>query len=404
MSEWNRGAQFQELGLSHGFETQPKAPAQGKKIKGRVGLLIALPVTALASALLGGFIGSSLYGYSYLQLNQPAPVVVNQTDQVSWVTGAAAAAAPSVVTLSVSADFGGGSGSGVILSSDGYILTNAHVVTLGGDTDQVQVSVRTWDGSVYRATLIGTDATNDLAVIKIEASGLKPISFADSSNLNVGSSVVAIGAPLGLESTVTQGIVSALDRTIQVASSEVQDGSGLEFWNESTSVPPISLQVIQTDAAINPGNSGGALVDSQGQLIGINVAIATAGNGASGSIGVGFAIPANLAQRVAEEIIASGSASHGLLGALVSDTFEAGVGFSTGATIIELTQGGAAELGGLQPGDVVVEFQGKKVESASDLTALVRAEPAGAEVELRVLRAGSELMLTLSLGNAADLD
>lgn len=404
MTEWNRGGQFDhvEIRASSPYSQQhsKQTPRRGRSIL----LLVLLPVTALASALLGGFAGSYLYGYSFLQLNQPAPIVVNQTEQVSWVTGAAAAAAPSVVTLSVASSMDGGSGSGVVLTEDGYILTNAHVVTLGGGTDQARISVRAWDGNVYRAQLIGTDATNDLAVIKIEASGLKPIAFADSSALNVGGSVIAIGAPLGLESTVTQGIISALNRTIQVASSEVQDGSGLEFWNESTTVPPISLQVIQTDAAINPGNSGGALVNDQGQLVGINVAIATAGNGAAGSIGVGFAIPANLAQRVADEIILQGEATHGLLGALVSDTYEEGVGFSTGATIVELTEGGAAELGGLQPGDVVIEFQGKRVESASDLTALVRSEPAGADVTLKVLREGNPVTISLKLGNAADLD
>lgn len=404
MSEWNRGGQFDHVQLN---QSQPSGTMPvGKKQKRRnsLALIILLPITALSSALLGGFAGSYLYGYSYLQLNQPAPIVVNETSQVSWATGAAAAASPSVVTLSVATDFDGGSGSGVILSEDGYILTNAHVVTLGGGTDDGRISVRTWDGNVYAAELIGADSTNDLAVIKIDAAGLKPISFADSSKLNVGSSVVAIGAPLGLESTVTQGIVSALNRTIQVASSEVQDGSGLQFWNESTSVPPISLQVIQTDAAINPGNSGGALVNDLGELVGINVAIATAGNGASGSIGVGFAIPANLAKRVAEEIVAQGSASHGLLGALVSDTLEPGAGFSTGATIVEVTAGGAAETAGLLPGDVVVEFQGKRVESASDLTALVRSEPAGADVKLTLLRNGSQLEIELKLGNAADLD
>lgn len=404
MSEWNRGGQFEQVQLNPA--PNPMVSDSGKQRKSRKSLLmmIVLPLTALSSALLGGFAGSYLYGYSYLQLNQPAPIVVNETTQVSWATGAAAAAAPSVVTLSVASDFGGGSGSGVILSSDGYILTNAHVVTLGGDTDQARISVRTWDGNVFEAELIGTDSTNDLAVIKIDANDLKPISFADSSKLNVGSNVVAIGAPLGLESTVTQGIVSALNRTIQVASSEVQDGAGLEFWNESASVPPISLQVIQTDAAINPGNSGGALVNELGELVGINVAIATAGNGASGSIGVGFAIPANLAKRVADEITSQGVASHGLLGALVSDTLEQGQGFSTGATIVEVTGGGAAESAGLIPGDVVIEFQGKKVESASDLTALVRSEPAGAEISLTIIRNGERLTIDVVLGDAADLD
>ena len=199
----------------------------------------------------------------------------------------------------------------MILTEDGYILTNAHVVTLGGETDGASLAVRLFDGTVVAAELIGYDSVYDLAVIKIEAEGLKPIVFADSKTLNVGQNVVAIGAPLGLTSTVTEGIVSALNRTIQVASSEVSDEPGLSFW---TGVgESISIQVIQTDAAINPGNSGGALVDENGRLIGVNVAIATAGNGVAGSIGVGFAIPSNTAARIATEIMETGVATHGLL-------------------------------------------------------------------------------------------
>lgn len=400
MSEWNRGAQFESVAVATPAWPSTKSPP---KRKSRFGVFLAISTTAVLSALLGGLTGSYLYGAGYLQLNQPVPVVVNQIEKVSWVTGAAAQASPAVVTLSVSGLGGAGSGSGVILTSDGYILTNAHVVTMGGDTNSATISVRTWDGNVFEAELIGTDSTNDLAVLKIVASGLSAITFADSDKVNVGASVVAIGAPLGLSSTVTGGIVSALDRTIQVASSEVQEGNGLEFWNGTSGVPPISLQVIQTDAAINPGNSGGALVNEVGELIGINVAIATAGNGAAGSIGVGFAIPANTAARVAEEIITAGFASHGLLGALVSDTMESAAGFSTGATIVEVSEGGAADLAGLRAGDIVIQLDGKRVETASDLTALVRSRPAGAEVELRLVRNGSEVRLRVTLGNAADL-
>jgi putative serine protease PepD len=201
---------------------------------------------------------------------------------VNWVTGASSKALPSVVTISVSSANEGGSGSGVFLTADGYILTNAHVVTIGGSTANVELSVRTNQREVYPARLIGTDPTNDLAVIKIETTKpLTPMVFADSSKINVGDQVVAIGAPLGLEATVTRGIVSALNRTIQVASSENPDETGLEFWSGS-SVPPVSLGVIQTDAAINPGNSGGALVNIRGELIGINVAIARASGAAEG--------------------------------------------------------------------------------------------------------------------------
>lgn len=383
---------------------QPQQVPQAK----RPPRALAIGLVAAFAALTGGAIGAGGSLLAYSNLENPAPVVINNAESVNWVTGAAAAASPSVVTLSVISGGGNsGSGSGVVLTEDGYVLTNSHVVTLGGNTNDVRVSVRTWQGEVIPATVIGTDPTNDLAVIKLDSiAQFTPIKFADSASLNVGDSVVAIGAPLGLSSTVTQGIVSALNRTIQVASSEVaEDEPGtLEFWNGGSSVPPINLQVLQTDAAINPGNSGGALVNQRGELVGINVAIATSGGSAAGNIGVGFAIPSNTASRIAAEIIDKGFASHGLLGALVRDSVGAGSGFSTGAEIIELTPGGAADVAGLNPGDVVVQFGDTPIASSGDLTAAVRSLPAGAEVELEALRNGERLKFRVVLGNSQDLE
>ncbi len=398
MSEWNRSGDSQfSFGNTY---AAPVAAVQKRKRRPIRALGIAL--FALTAALIGGVVGSTAFTLSYLSVSQPAPVVVNDTEQVNWVTGAASNAAPSVVTLGVESSDGSGSGSGVALTEDGYVLTNAHVVTLGGLTQNPNITVQLWDGSVYPAKLIGYDSVYDLAVVKVKVSGLKPISFADSDKLNVGENVVAIGAPLGLASTVTEGIISALNRTIQVASAEVSENPGLQFWN-GTGNAPISLQVIQTDAAINPGNSGGALVNSKGELIGINVAIATAGNGESGSIGVGFAIPSNTAFRISQEIIDTGSASHGLLGAMVRDNTVEDSTFSTGAYVEKLTAGGAAESAGIKPGDVVVTFAGQTVASASDLTAMVRAEPAGAVVEVEVIRDGARKTFQVTLGNASDL-
>ncbi len=398
MSEWNRSGDSQfSFGNTY---AAPEAAVQKRKRRPIRALGIAL--FALTAALVGGVVGSTAFTLSYLSVSQPAPVVVNDTEQVNWVTGAASNAAPSVVTLGVESPDGSGSGSGVALTEDGYVLTNAHVVTLGGLTQNPNITVQLWDGSVYPAKLIGYDSVYDLAVVKVKVSGLKPITFADSDKLNVGENVVAIGAPLGLASTVTEGIISALNRTIQVASAEVSENPGLQFWN-GTGNAPISLQVIQTDAAINPGNSGGALVNSNGELIGINVAIATAGNGESGSIGVGFAIPSNTAFRISQEIIDTGSASHGLLGAMVRDNTVEDSTFSTGAYVEKLTDGGAAESAGIKPGDVVVTFAGQAVASASDLTAMVRAEPAGAVVEVEVIRDGARKTFRVTLGDASDL-
>jgi putative serine protease PepD len=279
------------------------------------------------------------------------------------------------------------------------------VVTIDGKTNGVAIEIKTSDGSVSKARIVGVDPTNDLAVIK--ATGVfTPIEFADSSLVNVGDNVVAIGAPLGLEESVTTGILSALNRTIQLDSSASPDGS-LQLWNGS-GAPKVSLRVLQTDAAINPGNSGGALLNSKGQLIGVNVAIATAGssgsNSQAGSIGVGFSIPSNIAKRISDELIESGSASHGLLGALVSDAASStsAAAFSNGAKIEKLTPGGAAEKGGLKAGDVVIEFNGESIGSASELTAAVRLEKANAPATILVVRAGKEVTVRLTLGDAAD--
>jgi putative serine protease PepD len=328
---------------------------------------------------------------------------VNDLENVNWVTAASATAAPAVVTIRVAGDSQGGNGSGVVLSADGYILTNAHVVSINGTTENVRLSVRTSDGGVFSAKLVGADPTNDLAVVKIEPTKpLTPIVFANSSMVNVGDQVVAIGAPLGLEATVTRGIVSALNRTIQVASSESPDQSSLEFWSGDAG-RPINLSVIQTDAAINPGNSGGALVNDKGELIGVNVAIANAGTlGQAGNIGVGFAIPANVAQRIANEIMITGEVSHGLLGALVSDSMssEDGTGFSIGVTVVELTPGGAAEKAGILAGDVITTMNGKPVTSASELTAAVRQEPAGSKVKIELIRNDVKLTFDVVLQEA----
>jgi putative serine protease PepD len=236
-----------------------------KKVKEKRLTFFTATSAVLLGVLMGASIGAGAGVLAQNYLSRPPAIVVNNLEDVNWVTAAAFAASPSVVTIRVSTSNSGGNGSGVILTSDGYILTNAHVVSVGGSTANVELSVRTNEREVFPARVIGTDPTNDLAVIKIETTRpLKPIVFADSSKINVGDQVVAIGAPLGLDATVTRGIISALNRTIQVASSQDPNESGLEFWSGS-SVPPVSLGVIQTDAAINPGNSGGALVNDRGE-------------------------------------------------------------------------------------------------------------------------------------------
>ena len=405
MSEYNRQFLFNEVKLA---AVKPKLSLKQRFAKKTTFLTgtAAIVLGAVVGAAVGAGLGIGVYTY----WTKPAAVVVNDTDSVTWVTGAASAAAPSVVTINVISSAGSGNGSGVFLTEDGYVLTNTHVVTLDGATANVKIEVKTADGHVYPAKIIGTDPINDLAVIKVQAPiSFDPIEFADSSKINVGDRVVAIGAPLGLANTVTEGIVSALNRTIAVASAAAPENSdsglgGLQLFTGSGTA--VNLRVIQTDAAINPGNSGGALVNSQGQLVGINVAIASAGSsGQSGNIGVGFAIPSNVAERISKEIMQTGQASHALLGASVADATSNNdaQGFSIGAEVKELTAGGAAEKGGVKVGDVIVEFNDQPITTAGELTAAVRQEPAGAEATVELIRDGKNIKLNVVLGDAADL-
>jgi putative serine protease PepD len=394
-----------------------------------VGIVAALAVGAIVGGVSGAGVTlwatSSSAGTPVVGSANPTSITVNDSHDVTAVTAVAAKASPSVVTINVTGDSAAGTGSGIVLSKDGYVLTNTHVVTLDGAAASPTVSVTTNDGRLLNAKIVGTDPTSDLAVIKIDGvNDLKPAEWADSSKLNVGDTAIAIGAPLGLSGTVTDGIISALNRSITIASSAAPEGSDgsqeapngekpFDFWNfdipgrqtpnTSSSSSTISLSVIQTDAAINPGNSGGALLNSDGEVIGVNVAIASAGSssGQSGSIGVGFAIPANLAQRIAKELIADGAATHGLLGASVADVTEDEAQKNSevvGASIVELSQGGAAEAAGLKVGDVITKFDGIPITGKTDLTAQVRAAAAGSKATVTYVRDGKASQVDVTLG------
>ena len=401
------------------------APKSSKR-RSSVGLLVAgLAIGALVGGATGAGTAALLMENQSSTVSSGATgsqnVTINDTNDVTRATAIAAKASPSVVTISVQGSDSGGSGSGIVLSKDGYVLTNNHVVTLDGKLADPQIQVTANDGTIYSATVVGTDPVYDLAVIKLdEASGMIPMEFADSNKLNVGDVAVAIGAPLGLAGTVTDGIVSALNRSITVASSAIPDeptdddssDSPYDVWGfnlpgqepntETQSQAVISLSVIQTDAAINPGNSGGALVDSDGKLIGVNVAIASAGSSdgsdQSGSIGVGFAITANIAKRVSDEIIKNGEASHGLLGASVGDAASAADSPVVGALISDVSSGGAAAKAGLAKGDIITNFDGHPVTNATDLTAQVRALAADATAEVTYVRDGKTKSVEVTLG------
>jgi len=411
-------------GMPTGTTETTAAPRKKTGAGAVVGLIVAAALVGGAAGLGGAYAGVNLWSNSASgPIAGPSTVTVNDTDSVNATTGIATKVLPSVVTISATNGSTGGTGSGVILTDDGYIVTNTHVVTLDGAAADASIRVTTSDGRVYDAEIVGTDPTYDLAVIKLEdASGLTPIEFADSSKLNVGDETIAVGAPLGLSNTVTTGIVSALNRSIQIASSAAPDtgdtqedpgqgnGENGPFFfdmpgrgdtgRQATST--ISIAVIQTDAAINPGNSGGALVDSDGKLVGVNVAIATAGgtSNEAGSIGVGFSIPSDIVKRISDEIIADGEATHGLLGASVRPAASVEGSTIMGAYIAEVADG-AAKDAGLQVGDIVTAFNGVPVTNATDLTAQVRAAAAGSDATVTFVRDGKTQTIDVTLGTLA---
>lgn len=385
----------------------------------RTGLLVA---GFAAGAILGGVAGGGIGAVVASQLNASDAssytrdaLTISNPDEATVVSAIAAKATPSVVTLQVTTPNAAGTGSGVIIDSDGYILTNNHVVTLETGTSNATIRVFLSDGRILSGTLVGTDPYSDLAVVKVEAKDLQALEFANSSKLNVGDLTVAIGAPLNLASTVTSGVISALNRGITVGSAEVEapqeetPSNPNDLWNfdfdqnqqQTTVSGSITIPVIQTDASINPGNSGGALLDSSGNLIGINVAIASTSSSTetAGSVGLGFAIPSNLAKRVAEAIIAGKDVSHGLLGVSVGDAASSAEATQSGALVQAVTSGGAAAKAGIQKGDVIVALNDAPVMDGTSLSGLVRSYPANTEVKLSYIRDGKVQSTTVTLGS-----
>ena len=332
-----------------------------------------------------------------------APVVQADPTNPNW-TATAAAVSPSVVSITVESGSGGGQGSGVVIDDSGHILTNNHVVSGAGQNAKLTVTLN--DGRTYAATIAGTDPSTDLAVITLTdpPSNLTPIAIGNSDDIKVGDPVMAIGNPLGLAGTVTTGIVSALNRPVTTAAQDSAPQSPFgqgQGQGQSSGASDVVTNAIQTSAAINPGNSGGALVNASGQLVGINSAIASlgsSGGGQSGSIGIGFAIPANEAKVIASQLIDKGTAEHAFLGVSLADgTASDGASQRTGAEVSALSQNTPAAQAGLEKGDVVVAVDGERVDSALALVATIRARAVGDKVALTVLRDGKQLDLTATL-------
>jgi putative serine protease PepD len=353
---------------------------------GRVtGLVIGVALVAILGGIAGGLIVNATSG-SGDTAGDLAGSTPAGDEAACRATQVADAALPSVTTVRASAGQQAGTGSGVIIRPGGYILTNDHVISVAANGGSVSVLYS--DGETADAAIVGTDPFTDLAVLK--ASGpqpnLPPLAIGTSGSLQVGQPVVALGSPLGLTSTVTTGIVSALDRYVRVPAG-----------NEHAAH---LVGAIQTDASINPGNSGGALVDCAGRLIGINTAGATPPGSGSGSVGLGFAIPVDLAKPLADELISSGTVNHPSVGMQVQAIpreLAAQTGRRPGLFVQEVTAGGPADEAGIRPGDVIVEIDGQPATSVDDLVVKTLTMEVGETLEITYERAGTSTTTRLTL-------
>ena len=354
------------------------------------GTLSALLVGALVMGAIGGIAGQRAWDLMDSSPGQPLPAITPNADITrpdGSIADIAATVAPSVVSIHVAGADGQGTGSGFIISEDGYILTNNHVID--GAVPSGKIRVTFVDGSEEEATLIGRTSDYDIAVIRVDRDGLTPLVLGDSDSVVVGDPVIAIGAPLGLDGTVTSGIISALNRPVTAG-----DSTDTAFIN-----------ALQTDAAINPGNSGGPLVNGSGEVIGINSAIAQPPGTitAAGNIGLGFAIGSNQARRTADEIIATGSATYPIIGVLLDSTYD-----GEGVQVVRsaqngqdpVTPDGPAATAGIAPGDVILEVDGRPVTQSDELIVAIRAKAPGDTVVLRVRSGNDERDVPIVLSTA----
>ncbi|PKW26173.1 S1C family serine protease [Phycicoccus duodecadis] len=374
----------------------PDGAAVGARRRGPGwGALVGATVAAALMAgtgggIVGGYLadrGGEAGGGSVPTAAAPTPGPGATTRPQGSIANIAATALPSVVTLRVQGADGGATGSGWVYDDAGHVVTNNHVVASVGAKGKVTVVLS--NGKQVSGTVVGTDASYDLAVVKVSGADLTPLTVGRSRDVVVGDQVIAVGAPLGLDSTVTAGIVSALDRPVTPGGESDQS----------------FINAIQTDAAINPGNSGGPLLDMAGEVIGVNSAIAaipgsSIGGGQSGSIGVGFAIPSDQVATTVQQLIATGKAVHPVIGVFLDSTYDGeGVRIAdegpNGAPAVD-PEGPAAKAG-LRPGDVIVAFEGAPVSNDGELVVKIRARRVGDSVRLTVRRNGGEQDVTMVL-------
>jgi len=327
-------------------------------------------VLAVVIALIAGGIGAAVGRSTTTNIGANLVETNNKVERApDSIAGLAARVIPAVVSIKVKGLTGSGTGSGFFLDSNGYVLTNNHVVEAAATSGTITVELS--NGKKYGAKLMGRDNSYDLAVLKIDVTSAPTLQLGDSDLVQVGDSVIAIGSPLGLSGTVTSGIISSKNRAVTTG-----NGSGESSF----------INALQTDAAINPGNSGGPLVDSTGAVIGVNSAIATLGSGSqSGSIGLGFAIPINQAKKTAEQLIKTGFATYPIMGISV-DTRFTGTGALISSDGAGVTPAGPADKAGLKAGDIITRLDGIEINNSDELIVAIRSKSAGDKVKVKYTR------------------
>ncbi len=385
----------------HASPPPPPAPSVAPPTKSGVGKAVA--ASALVALLVGGASGYAGYQLadksdasstptSSTSLSIPAADLSERSD--NSVATIASRMLPTVVSIDVKGTSQEDIGSGFIVRSDGYIVTNNHVVAAAANGGDIEIKFN--DGTTKPAQIVGTDASYDLAVLKVDAKDLPVASIGNSDNIKVGDLVVAVGSPLGYSGTVTSGIVSALNRPVTPGGDSQSSGGS----NETA-----YISAIQTDAAINPGNSGGPLVNAAAEVIGVNAAMAASSGsseGSAGSIGLGFAIPSNTAKRIVEEIIAGGKAATPIIGINISGGTSTNAPASGGATVGSVQAGGPAEKAGIKQGDVIIAVNGTPVDDATGLITLIRSKAPGDTVKLTVKTGDTTREVQVTLGTKSN--
>jgi putative serine protease PepD len=377
-----------------GSPAPPSPPRRGRRAVAVLAAAGLVAASAAGGALLAVNLDDDEAGTVATSLSADPAAGSQENAPDELLSQAAAEVLPSVVSITFESNLGAGTGSGVIISSDGQILTNNHVVA--GAADGGELSVTFSDGSKADARILGRDPATDLAVIQAEdVDGLTPADLGSSADLHVGDTVLAIGSPLGLDGSVSAGIVSALDRSITLSNDVPESPFGND--GEPQATPSAVIDAIQTDAAINPGNSGGALINTDGEVVGINTAIASPAGGGFGSqgtnIGVGFAIPIDSARSIAEQLVEDGEVTHAFLGVRITDAESGG-----GAVIGQAEEGQPAAEAGLQEGDIITRVDDREITSGSELTAAIRSHQPGDRVTITYTRDGDEKTAEVTLG------